>query len=131
MSGLAINGDVVHGLAMGGTPFIPKSSVKESLIGKKVSGIKSVMSSYTDNYYNGEYKYDGDDYSWDTCDANVNDSDTGIISGETNINGKIYVSINNENGKPMLFGYGLLGDSPTWHIVWFDLSQLTIVGGGN
>lgn len=126
MSGLAINGDEVHGLAVAGKAFV--SDGNQSLIGKKVTGIKrSPDDALVDNWYEAGTSYgSNDDYSInENGHIDHNYASTGTIFGAMQYEGDTYVAVNNASGHPLACDSSR-GDGST-HLVWISIKELNIV----
>ena len=123
MSGLAINGDVVHGLAVGGQAFVPDGN--QSLIGKKVTGIQRNSDSLVDNWYEAGNSYESnDDYSILSGYIDHNYASTGTIFGAMQYKGDTYVAVNNASGHPLACDSARSGST---HLVWISIKELNIV----
>ena len=111
--GLAIDGNEVHGIAAAGNAFTPAS--KESLIGKKVSGLlnaSAAVFSYTSATFTWmETLYQG-------RSGVAGYGDTGTIIAEFNYQPfPPYVAVKCDSGN-------IASDSS--NVCWFDLKDLTI-----
>ena len=123
--GLAIDGNEVHGIAIAGNAFTPAS--KESLIGKKVTGIQINSDSLVDNWYEAGASYgSNDDYSINTNGSiDHNYTSTGTIFGAMQYEGDTYVAVNNASGHPLACDSSR-GYCST-HLVWISIKELNIV----
>lgn len=120
MSGLAIDGNIVHGLAIKGQAFIPKSSVEESSIGKTVSGLTRLNG--TSAYF--PYKFsDGIDWHYTSFST---DCDTGTVIGEAKLKSTSipYVAIRLDSGD-IATGSDVSGNTT---MLWFDTRNITVKG---
>ena len=111
--GLAIDGNVVHGIAIAGNAFTPAS--KESLIGKKVSGLihaDAAIPSYTSTTFTwSETIYQG-------SSGVAGYGDTGTIIAEFNYQPfSPRVAVKCDSGN-------LASDSS--NVCWFSLGDLTV-----
>ncbi len=111
--GLAIDGNVVHGIAIAGNAFAPAS--KESLIGKKVSGLlnaQATVLSYTSTSFTWmETIYQG-------RSGVAGYGDTGTIIAEFNYQPfSPHVAVKCDSGN-------IASDSS--NICWFSLEDLTV-----
>lgn len=122
--GLAIDGNVVHGIAKGGQAFTPAS--KESLIGKTVTGIQSSPNdALVDNCYEAGTSYESNnDYSILSGSIDHNYASTGTIFGAMQYKGDTYVAINNASGHPLACDSARSGST---HLVWISIKELNIV----
>ena len=128
MSGLAINGDVVHGVVVGGQAFVPDGN--QSLIGKKVSGIKNNRDVLVDDWYESGTTYSSNEsYSFNSSGSiDYNYSSTGVIFGVIKILGDTYVAINNSSGVPL--AHDSYDSEEQWvstQLSWIPLKELTII----
>lgn len=105
--GLAIDGNVVHGIAVAGNAFTPAS--KKSLIGKKVSGLIHATAR-TVVYTNGAFDFSNLFYS--------SSKDTGTIVAEWNF----------QYPSPLVavkYDSGYIANDGN-NICWFDVKDLTV-----
>ena len=121
--GLAIDGNVVHGIAKGGQAFVPSGN--QSLIGKKVTGIQINSDSLVDNWYEAGTSYESNnDYSILSGSIDYNYASTGTIFGAMQYKGETYVAVNNASGHPLACESARSGST---HLVWISIKELNIV----
>ena len=134
---LSLDGNIVGGFAKGGSAFIDKSKVHESLIGQRVSGIthaSSTLFSDTDSSYNEDDFSEGgtSGYANYPNDHGPTFVDTGTIIGvfkDVQGDNDIYVAVQDDNGNVLKHEIGSATANPNWHTDWFKLSDLSKIGG--
>lgn len=133
--GLAIDGNVVHGIARGGQAFLPITKNKDgsvvidghtyndSLIGKRASGLSNSTQYYLTAAYDGWYFH--------ASDNSVGLPDSGIIAEEFKAGQWHVVAIKSDEAGGLLTTLGLGTDEGSGsygnkNVAWFAVDSLKI-----
>ena len=121
--GLAIDGNVVHGIAKSGQAFLPITKNNDSLIGKRASG----LSNSTQYYLTGA----SDGWYFNASDNSVGLPDSGIIAEEFKAAQWHVVAIkgNEAGGLLTTLGPGTdegSGPNGNKNVAWFTVDSLKI-----
>lgn len=123
---LSLDGTIVNGIAKSGIAFIDESTVKENLIGKKVTNLQNFIFN-NGGYYLSSFQGNTTNAWLEFSSSFDQNDDSGTINGEITLEGMHLVSVLFDSGTQASSYSNDSHNGPTY-IMWLEVDKLKKAG---